>query len=59
MVDIRFVRKFERPLSLDRLRRESKLKAMHLLRKGSRLSVQPVSKLEWDQVMTLAALQPE
>jgi predicted RNA-binding protein with PUA-like domain len=59
MVDIRLMRKFVRPLSLERLRQEPKLKAMHLLKKGSRLSVQPVSKLEWDHLMILAALPPE
>ena len=53
MVDLRFVRKFKKPLRLDRLRRESKLKGMVLLQKGSRLSVQPVSQSEWEHVLKL------
>jgi predicted RNA-binding protein with PUA-like domain len=45
MVDIRLARKLGRPLTLDRLRQEPTLKSMHLLKKGSRLSVQPVSRM--------------
>ncbi len=53
MVDIRHVRRFSRPLTLDQLRRETKLKKMVLLRKGSRLSVQPVSPKEWEHILSL------
>lgn len=54
MVDIKYLRKFSRPLPLDQLRKETKLKGMVLLRKGSRLSVQPVSPLEWAHILSLA-----
>ena len=54
MVDIRFVRKFKNPLTLTRLREEPGLKAMVLLRKGSRLSVQPVSVSEWERILEMA-----
>lgn len=54
MVDISYVRKFARPLTLDELRKEGKLKGMVLLKKGSRLSVQPVTRLEWRHIMTMA-----
>lgn len=53
MVDIAYVRRFQRPLTLDELRKEAKLKGMMLLQKGSRLSVQPVSSLEWQHIMNL------
>lgn len=53
LVDIRFVRKFTAPLSLDLLREQPSLKKMELLRKGSRLSVQPVRGAEWTQVVRL------
>ncbi|MBX3330421.1 MAG: EVE domain-containing protein [Nitrospira sp.] len=53
MVDIRYVRKFARALTLDELRKHSKLKGMVLLRKGSRLSVQPVTQLEWKHITSL------
>jgi predicted RNA-binding protein with PUA-like domain len=53
MVDIKYVRKFAAPISLDRLRGDSKLKGMVLLQKGSRLSVQPVTPAEWARIMSL------
>ena len=53
MVDIRYVRKFARALTLDELRKESKLKGMVLLKKGSRLSVQPVTLREWKHITSL------
>jgi len=54
MVDIRYRQTFKTSLSLERLRQESKLKGMVLLRKGSRLSVQPVTETEWAIVLKLA-----
>ena len=54
MVDIRFKQKFDQPLSLDDLREIKALSEMELLRKGSRLSVQPVRKKEYDAVIKLA-----
>ena len=53
MVDIKYVRKFVQHLSLDQLRKEVQLKDMVLLRKGSRLSVQPVNPQEWEQILSL------
>ncbi len=53
MVDIKYIRKFLQPVSLDQLRKEQKLKDMVLLRKGSRLSVQPVTSIEWEHILTL------
>ncbi len=53
VVDIRFVRKFTTPLALDRLRSQVVLKGMELLRKGSRLSVQPVREAEWEELIRL------
>jgi predicted RNA-binding protein with PUA-like domain len=54
MVDIRFVRKFEEPLTLEDLRDVKGLEKMELLRRGSRLSVQPVTDAEWKIVNNLA-----
>jgi len=54
MVDIRAVEKLPRPLPLAELRGVKGLERMVLLQKGSRLSVQPVSKEEWDIVYRLA-----
>ncbi len=54
MVDIRFQRKFAVPLALDDLRPVAGLEKMELLRRGSRLSVQPVTAAEWKIIMKLA-----
>jgi predicted RNA-binding protein with PUA-like domain len=53
MVDITFTEKFPAPLPLEHLRSVPALEKMELLRKGSRLSVQPVTAREWDAVMKL------
>ncbi len=54
MVDIKHVRTFSKPLTLDNLRRDPQLKGMVLLKKGSRLSVQPVTSGEWKHILRLA-----
>ena len=54
MVDIRHRETFPGPVTLDRLRQEPRLKQMVLLRKGSRLSVQPVTPGEWAVVVGIA-----
>lgn len=54
MVDIRYRQTFKASLPLDQLRQEPRLKDMVLLRKGSRLSVQPVTEEEWAVVLELA-----
>jgi predicted RNA-binding protein with PUA-like domain len=54
MVDLGYREKFPTSLPLDQLRQEPKLEGMVLLRKGSRLSVQPVSEAEWKVITDLA-----
>lgn len=54
MVDIRYRQTFKAGLPLDQLRQDPRLKDMVLLRKGSRLSVQPVTEAEWAVVLKLA-----
>lgn len=55
MVDLRFVRKFAHPVTLDDLRAVAGLEEMELLRRGSRLSVQPVTATEWRIILKLVA----
>ena len=55
MVDIRLVRKFAHPIPLDQLKRAPGLTRMELLRRGSRLSVQPVRPVEWKIILGLAS----
>ena len=54
-VNIKLERKFKRPLPLPGLRLVKRLKGMELLRKGSRLSVQPVKPREWEVILELAS----
>lgn len=53
MVEIRFLRSFEQPITLPELRKTPGLGEMVLLQKGSRLSVQPVSAKEWRIITAL------
>ena len=53
MVDIRALKAFRSPVPLDVLRKVPGLKHMVLLRRGSRLSVQPVTPREWDIIVKL------
>jgi predicted RNA-binding protein with PUA-like domain len=54
MVDVKLVEIFPRPLTLDELREVPALEGMELLRRGSRLSVQPVSPDQWKTIVKLA-----
>lgn len=54
-VDIRFVRKFKAVIPFETLLGLKDLKHMPLLRRGQRLSVQPVSATEWKKIIQLAA----
>ena len=53
-VDVGFVRKFARILTLGELRGVKALKDMILLQRGSRLSVQPVTAKEYEAIVKLA-----
>ena len=53
MVDIGFVERFPSTVPLDVLKRTAGLDDMMVTRKGSRLSVQPVTRAEYDIVVAL------
>ena len=55
VVDIKLLKIFSNPLALEYLRTIKGLEQMELLRKGSRLSVQPVRPEEWKRVCSLVA----
>lgn len=56
-VDIRAVRDMPRPVSLEEIKANPKLKDMVLVN-NSRLSVQPVSEAEWKEVCRMGGLDP-
>ncbi len=53
MVDIEFVENFGKTVSLDTLKSTPGLEDMKVVQKGSRLSVQPVTRAEYDIVVKL------
>lgn len=55
-VDIKAVRPFETPVSLDDIKATEELADMVLVR-NSRLSVQPVSETEWQHICKMGATQ--
>ncbi len=52
-VDIKFVEKFAEIVPLDTLKKTSGLEDMMVIRKGARLSIQPVTKHEFEIVVKL------
>ncbi|GAC1498052.1 MAG: EVE domain-containing protein [Vulcanimicrobiaceae bacterium] len=53
-VDVRYVQALPRPVTLAEMRAEPRLVGMALLRRGQRLSVQPVMPHEWNIILALA-----
>jgi predicted RNA-binding protein with PUA-like domain len=57
-VDVGFVEKFARMIPLEELRTLPELAYMPLLRRGQRLSVQPVTEHEWKRILALEGIRP-
>ena len=53
VVDIKAGREFARPVTLAEIKVHPKLQDMMLIRRGMRLSIQPVAKAEWDEIVAL------
>ena len=53
LVDVEFVRKLSRTISLAEIKAEKSLEDMILTRKGNRLSIMPVEKKHWMKVLSL------
>ena len=54
-VDIQAHKKLKKPVSMNEIKKDKRLKDMALVRIG-RLSVQPVTEKEWEVVMELAGM---
>ncbi len=54
MVDVEYVEPLAHPVTLARMRAEPRLLGMSLLKRGQRLSVQPVTPHEWKIVLELS-----
>ena len=56
LVDIRLVSKLEQPISLKTIKAHTEaLGDLPLIRRGNRLSVMPVSPVQWDYILSLKA----
>ena len=53
VVDVKAKRKLNKPVSLDQIKANSKLKNIALI-KQSRLSVMPLKKIEWDIIIEMS-----
>lgn len=53
MVDVQFVRKLKRTLTLQELKNKPELVELALVRRGNRLSIMPVSAQQWAYILTL------
>lgn len=54
MVEVKFVRKLPRTISLEELKQKTELADLALVRRGNRLSIMPVSRQQWDFILGLA-----
>ncbi|MDH3336756.1 MAG: EVE domain-containing protein [Gammaproteobacteria bacterium] len=54
LVDVEFVRKFEKTITLAEIKAHPGLDDMILTRRGNRLSIMPVSDEHWHLILTLA-----
>jgi predicted RNA-binding protein with PUA-like domain len=54
MVDVEFVERFPEPISLERLKENSSLDGMLVIKKGQRLSIQPVIAEHFEVVLEAA-----
>ena len=53
MVDVQFVRKLKRTISLRELKLKTELAELALLRRGNRLSIMPVNEQQWQFILSL------
>lgn len=53
MVDIKLIKQFKTPVTLQDIKKNKKLQKMRLIQKGNRLSVMPVTKEEFDEILKM------
>jgi len=52
-VDVRYVRKLKRIITLSELKEHYAVNGLPLVRRGNRLSIMPVSRQQWEYILTL------
>ena len=53
MVDIKAEQEFKRPVTLDEIKQNPRLQNMLVIRRGMRLSIQPVTQEEWEELVSM------
>lgn len=53
MMDVKFIKRFKNPTTINDIKTNPKLKNMILLKKGNRLSVFPISKNEFEEIVRM------
>lgn len=53
MVDVKYVRSLIRNITLTELKQKPELAELALVRRGNRLSIMPVTKQQWDFILSL------
>lgn len=53
MVDVKYVRTLSRNITLTELKQKPELADLALVRRGNRLSIIPVTKAQWDYILSL------
>ena len=56
MVEIQAEAELARPVTLQEIKENPRLQNMMLVRRGARLSIQPVEKEEWDEIIAMGGL---
>jgi predicted RNA-binding protein with PUA-like domain len=54
MVDVKFVKKMKKPVLLEEIKSNPKLSKTRLVQKGNRLSVIPLTKSEFDEIIKMS-----
>ena len=55
VVDVKAIKKLQNPVTLDQIKKNKKLKNIALV-KQSRLSVMPINKIEWEEIIKLSLM---
>lgn len=50
-IDVQLLKKFKQPITLEQIKKNPLLATMQLVKRGNRLSVMPVSVLEWQTIL--------
>jgi predicted RNA-binding protein with PUA-like domain len=54
MVDVKYLKKFNNPVTLSGMKENKRLQKMRLLQTGNRLSVMPITKEEFEEIVRMS-----